>query len=66
MINENLLVNDGLDPRTCTNNGAETWTYNQGVVLGGLVALCRRRPGTQDYLDAGPGTRRRLDDSRRP
>ena len=50
MINDGLLVNDGLDPRTCTNNGAETWTYNQGVVLGGLVALVEAT-GDQEYLD---------------
>jgi len=49
MINEDLLINDGLDPRTCTNNGAETWTYNQGVVLGGLVALSQAT-GDQQYL----------------
>ena len=46
MINAKGLVNDGLDkartvagPRSCTNNGRTTWTYNQGVVLGGLVEL---------------------------
>ena len=45
MINDELLVNDGLYTSTCTNNGDTTWTYNQGVVLGGLVALAR---GTGD------------------
>jgi len=50
MINAELLVNDGLDPRTCANNGDETWTYNQGVVLGGLVALSQAT-GEQHYLD---------------
>jgi len=49
MINDELLVNDGLNPRTCTNNGAETWTYNQGVILGGLVAL-EQDTGDQEYL----------------
>jgi predicted alpha-1,6-mannanase (GH76 family) len=46
MINAKGLVNDGLDrsravtgPGSCTNNGRTTWTYNQGVVLGGLVEL---------------------------
>jgi predicted alpha-1,6-mannanase (GH76 family) len=50
MINEDLLVNDGLDAATCRNNGDTTWTYNQGVLLGGLVALAR---GTGDdaYLE---------------
>ncbi len=32
------LVNDGLDD-SCQNNHGVTWTYNQGVVLGGLAAL---------------------------
>ena len=42
MINADSLVNDGLriDPdNTCHNNGRTTWSYNQGVVLGGLAAL---------------------------
>ena len=34
------LVNDGLDA-ACHNNGRTTWSYNQGVVLGGLTALGR-------------------------
>jgi len=40
MINEQNLVNDGLDS-TCHNNHRNTWTYNQGVVLGGLSALSK-------------------------
>jgi predicted alpha-1,6-mannanase (GH76 family) len=42
MINTQNLVNDGLsatNPSACTNNGQTTWTYNQGVILGGLVEL---------------------------
>ena len=38
MINPAGLVNDGLTP-ACANNGGITWTYNQGVILGGLSAL---------------------------
>ena len=38
MINQNGLVNDGLD-NNCQNNGQTTWTYNQGVILAGLAAL---------------------------
>jgi predicted alpha-1,6-mannanase (GH76 family) len=38
MINSSNLVNDGLTT-TCQNNGQTTWTYNQGVILGGLAAL---------------------------
>lgn len=42
MINKHNLVNDGLIINangTCVNNGGETWSYNQGVILGGLVEL---------------------------
>jgi predicted alpha-1,6-mannanase (GH76 family) len=42
MINAQNLVNDGLEqknPGACTNNGHKTWSYNQGVILGGLVEL---------------------------
>lgn len=38
MINAQNLVNDGLTA-SCQNNGSTTWTYNQGVILGGLVDL---------------------------
>ncbi len=37
MINGQGLVNDGLNG--CANNGSTTWTYNQGVILGGLTDL---------------------------
>ena len=39
MINSESLVNDGL--HECKNNNGETWTYNQGVILGGLTDLHR-------------------------
>lgn len=42
MINSQNLINDGLTINadgTCSNNGENTWTYNQGVILGGLVEL---------------------------
>lgn len=38
MINSKNLVNDGLND-ACQNNGKTVWTYNQGVILGGLVDL---------------------------
>ncbi len=44
MINAQNLINDGLNsanPDACVNNGRTTWTYNQGVILGGLVELSR-------------------------
>ncbi len=47
MINSSNLINDGLnssDPAHCKNNGKNTWTYNQGVILGGLVELDKAAP----------------------
>jgi len=44
MINSDNMINDGLNatnPAACTNNRQTTWTYNQGVILGGLVELSR-------------------------
>ena len=38
MINASDLVNDGVGAN-CENNGATTWTYNQGVILAGLAQL---------------------------
>ncbi|MBB5059123.1 putative alpha-1,6-mannanase (GH76 family) [Granulicella aggregans] len=38
LINDRNLVNDGLD-KHCSNNGQKTYTYNQGVILGGLINL---------------------------
>lgn len=35
------LVNDGLDS-ACHNNHRTPWTYNQGVILGGLAALAKQ------------------------
>jgi predicted alpha-1,6-mannanase (GH76 family) len=49
MINADDLVNDGLDGH-CANNGQPTWTYNQGVILGGLVEL-HRITGDVAHLD---------------
>jgi predicted alpha-1,6-mannanase (GH76 family) len=38
MINAQNLVNDGLNS-SCQNNGQTAWTYNQGVIIGGLTDL---------------------------
>jgi predicted alpha-1,6-mannanase (GH76 family) len=51
MIGPNGLVNDGLTP-SCENNGGPTWTYNQGVILGGLAALYEIT-ADRGYLDQG-------------
>jgi predicted alpha-1,6-mannanase (GH76 family) len=42
MINSHDLINDGLtstNPSACVNNGERVYSYNQGVILGGLVEL---------------------------
>ena len=45
------LVNDGIT-LACQNNGATTWTYNQGVILRGLAALFEIT-GDRGYLTQG-------------
>jgi len=54
MLNAQNLINDGLDG-TCQNNHRTTWTYNQGVILGGLVELYQ-----QDHDPALPETARAI------
>ncbi|CAG7943573.1 unnamed protein product [Penicillium salamii] len=49
-IGENGTINDGL-LENCQNNGDTVWTYNQGVVLGGLVELNKVAPN-DTYLPA--------------
>ncbi|KAG2126318.1 glycoside hydrolase family 76 protein [Suillus clintonianus] len=44
------LFNDGLDSKTCQNNGQTTWTYNQAVVASGLAALYAAT-GDESLLD---------------
>lgn len=51
MIGLGGLVNDGLTA-ACANNGGPTWTYNQGVILGGLAAL-HELTGDHGYLRQG-------------
>lgn len=52
MINQDNLINDGLKINadgSCVNNGMNTWSYNQGVILGGLVELAKAT-GDSSYL----------------
>lgn len=49
-INGEKLINDAIHATDCTNNRDTTWTYNQGVILGGLAELARATQKTQ-YTD---------------
>ncbi|HEX4090476.1 MAG TPA: glycoside hydrolase family 76 protein [Trebonia sp.] len=51
LIGPGGLVNDGLTAG-CANNGGTAWTYNQGVILGGLATLYDIT-GDRDYLRHG-------------
>ncbi len=51
MIGPQSLVNDGLTS-DCKNNGKPAYTYNQGVILGGLAGLYEST-GDEAYLRQG-------------
>ncbi|KAF2177204.1 glycoside hydrolase family 76 protein [Zopfia rhizophila CBS 207.26] len=51
IINGENTVNDGIDKGTCKNNGKTVFTYNQGVVLGGLAELAKAT-GDNKYIDS--------------
>ncbi|KAH8196584.1 hypothetical protein TruAng_009242 [Truncatella angustata] len=51
LINSDNLINDGLDDN-CLNNGQKTWTYNQGVILGGLTELYKATRNVTLLLEA--------------
>ena len=50
MINVRCSINDGIDIKTCKNNLGQAWSYNQGVILGGLVELSKLTANSS-YLD---------------
>ena len=50
VINSDNLIMDGLNRDTCKPEG-QTYTYNQGVILGGLVEMYRAT-GDSSYLDS--------------
>lgn len=50
VINGDNLINDGIDKSSCKNDGKTTYTYNQGVVLGGLTELAKAT-GDSKYTD---------------
>ncbi len=51
LINAQSLINDGLNSN-CGNNGQATWSYNQGVILGGMAEMFRLT-GDRGYLATG-------------
>ncbi|KAK8106226.1 Mannan endo-1-6-alpha-mannosidase DFG5 [Apiospora kogelbergensis] len=53
LINKDMLINDGLTA-DCKNNKGATWSYNQGVVLGGLAELYKAT-GDKSLLTAANG-----------
>ena len=44
MINADFNINNGIDFKTCRNDNGVIWTYNQGVILGGLLELHKAAP----------------------
>ncbi|KAI9666625.1 MAG: hypothetical protein M1821_004561 [Bathelium mastoideum] len=51
VIDKQGLIHDGVNKRTCKSNHRTTFTYNQGVILGGLVEL-ERATGDQSLIMA--------------
>ena len=49
MINLDYNINNGINLQTCLNDNGTVWSYNQGVILGGLLELNRAAPSTS-YL----------------
>ena len=49
MINSQYNINDGISLETCHSNNGTVWSYNQGVILGGLLEFHRAAPN-QTYL----------------
>lgn len=50
MMNVRYSINDGIDNDTCQNNLGQAWSYNQGVILGGLIELSKLNSDAS-YLD---------------
>lgn len=49
MINKDYNINNGINLTTCRNDNGMVWSYNQGVILGGLLELHRAAPD-ETYL----------------
>lgn len=44
MINAHYNINNGINLVTCRTDNGTVWSYNQGVILGGLLELYRAAP----------------------
>ncbi|CAF9941606.1 hypothetical protein IMSHALPRED_002808 [Imshaugia aleurites] len=44
MINSHYNINNGISLVTCQTDNGTVWSYNQGVILGGLLELYRAAP----------------------
>ena len=44
MINAHYNINNGINLVTCQNDNGTVWSYNQGVILGGLLELYKAAP----------------------
>lgn len=69
LINEDWNINDGLDTLNCKNNDGAVWSYNQGVILGGLAELAKADPkNATAYLEPAKkialAARKKLADSK--
>jgi len=61
MINPYYTVNNGIDVATCRNDNGTIWSYNQGVILGGLVELYRASPNPAYSITAEKIARAAID-----
>lgn len=52
LINADHNINDGLDLKTCKNNGGLVWSYNAGAIIGGLIELNKAQPDEQLLVTA--------------
>ncbi|KAI4213280.1 MAG: hypothetical protein LQ351_004021 [Letrouitia transgressa] len=51
---QHSTINNGLNLTTCANDNGTVWTYNQGVILGGLASLAQLTDDENEraeYLD---------------
>ncbi len=44
IITPQFTINNGINLTTCQNDGGTVWSYNQGVILGGLLELHKAVP----------------------